>query len=69
MTDQEKTDFDALMRANLVRVFGERDRDRGRAALNELYAPDATASWSKPRRVVAKIEWHPGELYPESASS
>jgi Transposase DDE domain group 1 len=21
-------------------------------------------SWSKPRRVVAKIEWHPGELYP-----
>ena len=22
------------------------------------------ASWSKPRRVVAKIEWHPGELYP-----
>ena len=22
------------------------------------------ASWTKPRRVVAKIEWHPGELYP-----
>src|SRR5258707_16611 len=22
------------------------------------------ASWSKPRRVIAKIEWHPGELYP-----
>jgi Transposase DDE domain group 1 len=21
-------------------------------------------SWNKPRRVVAKIEWHPGELYP-----
>jgi hypothetical protein len=21
-------------------------------------------SWSKPRRVVAKAEWHPGELYP-----
>ena len=21
-------------------------------------------SWSKPRRVVAKVEWHPGELYP-----
>jgi hypothetical protein len=21
------------------------------------------ASWSKPRRVIAKIEWHPGELY------
>lgn len=22
------------------------------------------ASWAKPRRVVAKVEWHPGELYP-----
>ena len=21
-------------------------------------------SWSKPRRVVAKVEWHPGELHP-----
>ena len=21
-------------------------------------------SWSQPRRVVAKVEWHPGELYP-----
>jgi hypothetical protein len=21
-------------------------------------------SWTKPRRVIAKIEWHPGELYP-----
>jgi hypothetical protein len=26
-------------------------------------------SWSKPRRVVAKVEWHPAELYPASASS
>jgi hypothetical protein len=22
------------------------------------------ATWSKPRRVVTKVEWHPGELYP-----
>jgi Transposase DDE domain group 1 len=22
------------------------------------------ASWSKPHRVVANVEWHPGELYP-----
>jgi len=22
------------------------------------------ATWEKPRRVVAKVEWHPGELYP-----
>src|ERR1700716_2387423 len=21
-------------------------------------------SWNRPRRVVAKVEWHPGELYP-----
>ena len=21
-------------------------------------------SWTKPRRVVSKVEWHPGELYP-----
>jgi hypothetical protein len=21
-------------------------------------------SWSIPRRVIAKVEWHPGELYP-----
>jgi DDE family transposase len=24
-------------------------------------------SWKKPRRVVAKVEWHPGELYPRVA--
>ena len=23
------------------------------------------ASWEKPRRVIAKIEWHPGELFPK----
>jgi len=38
----ESVDFDALMQANLVRVFGERDADRRRAALQELYAEDAT---------------------------
>jgi Transposase DDE domain group 1 len=26
-------------------------------------------SWSKPRRVVAKVEWHQGELYPRVPSS
>jgi hypothetical protein len=26
-------------------------------------------SWIKPRRVIAKVEWHPGELPPASASS
>jgi ketosteroid isomerase-like protein len=38
----ESVDFDALMQANLARVFGERDADRRRAALRELYAEDAT---------------------------
>ena len=31
------------------------------------YYPNFTyqaANWSKPRRVIAKVEWHPGELYP-----
>ena len=37
----ETVDFDALMKANLVRVFGERDRGRRRAALEELYTADA----------------------------
>jgi hypothetical protein len=22
------------------------------------------ATWDKPRRIIAKVEWHPGELYP-----
>ncbi len=25
-------------------------------------------TWDKPRRVVAKVEWHPGELYPRVGS-
>ena len=24
------------------------------------------ATWDKPRRVIAKVEWHPGELYPSA---
>ena len=34
-------DFDTLMQANLVRVFGEHDAQRRLAALRELYAEDA----------------------------
>jgi len=26
------------------------------------------ASWDKPRRVVAKVKWHPGELFPRVGS-
>jgi hypothetical protein len=35
-------DIDALMHANVARVFNERNADRRRAALTELYAKDAT---------------------------
>ena len=35
------TDYDALMRANLARVFGERDAARRIEAIRELYAEDA----------------------------
>ena len=36
------TDYDGLMRANLARVFGERDTARRMNAIAELYADDAT---------------------------
>ena len=35
-------DFDAVMQANIVRVFNERDPDRRRVALDELYTDNAT---------------------------
>jgi hypothetical protein len=45
MTDQRKSeapiDYDGRMRANLVRVFGERGAERRIAAIRELYAEDA----------------------------
>jgi ketosteroid isomerase-like protein len=38
----DDADFDALMQAHLARVFAERDASRRLAALQELYAEDAT---------------------------
>jgi hypothetical protein len=35
-------DLDALLQANIVRVFNERNPDRRRIALGELYTEDAT---------------------------
>jgi SnoaL-like domain len=35
-------DIDALMKANIARVFNERDSDRRRVALGELYTAGAT---------------------------
>lgn len=37
----DPTDYDALMRSNLLRVFGEHDVDRRIEAIRELYAEDA----------------------------
>jgi nuclear transport factor 2 (NTF2) superfamily protein len=49
MSDERETsaaqiDYDSLMRANLARVFGERDAERRRAAVGDLYAADAVHS-------------------------
>ena len=44
-------DCDAAMRSNLLRVFSERDAARRRAAIAELYAPDAVLY--EPEAVVA----------------
>lgn len=41
-TEAAGADLDVLMQANIVRVFNERDPDRRRVALGELYAEDAT---------------------------
>ena len=38
---EESTDYDGLMQANLVRVFGERDASRRTKAIAEFYADDA----------------------------
>src|SRR5438128_877556 len=33
-------------------------------AFSRRRATSPAGSWNKPRHVVAKVEWHPGELYP-----
>ena len=40
-TVSNASEFDALMQANIVRVFNERDPDRRRVALSELYSEGA----------------------------
>jgi hypothetical protein len=45
----------------LKRPVGRPSLDVRRSYANFNYQ---AASWTKPRRVVAKVEWHPGELYP-----
>ena len=45
----------------LKRPFGRPSLDVRRSYANFTYQ---AGSWTKPRRVVAKVEWHPSELYP-----
>jgi hypothetical protein len=45
----------------LTRPVGRPPNEVRRSYANFTYQ---AASWIKPRRVVAKVEWHPGELYP-----
>jgi hypothetical protein len=45
----------------LTRPVGRPPNEVRRFYANFTYQ---AASWMKPRRVVAKVEWHPGELYP-----
>jgi Transposase DDE domain group 1 len=45
----------------LKRPVGRPSSDARRSYANFTYQ---AGSWTKPRRVVAKVEWHPGELYP-----
>jgi hypothetical protein len=37
------------------------DNEVRRSDANFIYQ---SATWTKPRRVIANVEWHPGELYP-----
>src|ERR1700675_3435466 len=45
----------------LTRPVGPPSNEVRRSYANFTYQ---AGSWAKPRRVIAKVEWHPGELYP-----
>jgi hypothetical protein len=47
-------------------LTGERKIGRPPNRVRRHYASFSyqAGSWDKKRRVVAKVEWHPGELYP-----
>ena len=69
----EAEDYKYAIRLPANRILQEQDRlsaetpgrasaDHGPSILRQLPLPGG--SWTTPRRVVAKVEWHPGELYP-----
>jgi len=69
----EVNDFGYAIRLRANKVLGRRighllKRRQGRPSNNveRHYANFSyqAKSWSKPRRVVAKVEWHPAELFP-----
>ena len=45
----------------LRRPVGRPPNEVRRFHANFIYR---AGGWTKPRRVIAKVEWHPGELYP-----
>src|ERR1700723_1564592 len=45
----------------LTRPVGRPPNEVGRRYANFTYQ---AGSWTKPRRVIAQVEWHPGDLYP-----
>src|ERR1700687_4002354 len=49
----------------LTRPVGRPPNEVRRYYANFTYQ---AGSWTKPRRVIAKVEWHPGELYPRVGS-
>jgi hypothetical protein len=46
----------------LAHAHGRASAERSAPLLCKLHL--SAGSWTKSRRVVAKVEWHPGELYP-----
>jgi hypothetical protein len=57
------------VRANLVTLLRVISLNRGQEDWAVPGIANRTQSWKNPRRVLAKVEWHPGEVYPLSASS
>jgi hypothetical protein len=55
-----------LSRSNKIGYLLKRPVGRPPHEVRRYYASvgDKAQSWNKPRRAVAKVEWHPGELYP-----
>src|ERR1700730_12507309 len=47
----------------LTRPVGRTSNEVRRSYANFTYQ---AGSWAKPHRVIAKVEWHPGELYPRA---